>query len=130
MKKIVVNEEDIPKIYLNGVWEKEIYIDEENLCLHPGMDQPGYKTYTYIDTAQTQWQKENPKKHILKYEGSSKKGKGIPPKKMFDAQKASSKPIRISLKKSPDEKPLVNLVEPKTEKKDAKKQDRQIHTKI
>ena len=62
MEKIIVNEEDIPKTYLNGVWEKEIYIDEENLCLHPGMDQPGYKTYTYIDTAQTQWQKENPKK--------------------------------------------------------------------
>ena len=121
MEKIIFNEEDIPKTYLNGVWEKEIYIDEENLCLHPGMDQPGYKTYTYNDTAQTQWQKENPKKHILKYEGSYKKGKGIPPKKMFDAQKASSKPIRISLKKSPDEKPLVNLVEPKTEKKDAKK---------
>ena len=66
MEKVIVNEKDIPKIYLNGVWEKEIYIDEENLHLHPGMDQPGYKTYTYIDTAQTQWEKENPKKHILK----------------------------------------------------------------
>ena len=121
MEKIIFNEEDIPKTYLNGVWEKEIYIDEENLYLHSGMDQPGYKTYTYIDTAQTQWQKENPKKHILEYEGSSSKGKGIPQKEMFDAQKASSKPIRISLKKSPDGKPLVNLVEPKTEKKDAKK---------
>ena len=121
MEKIIFNEEDIPKTYLNGVWEKEIYIDEENLCLHPGMDQPGYKTYTYIDTAQTQWQKENPKEHILRYDGSSSKGKGIPQKEMFDAQKASSKPIRISLKKSPDEKPLVNLVEPKTEKKDARK---------
>ena len=83
MEKIIFNEEDIPKTYLNGVWEKEIYIDEENLYLHSGMDQPGYKTYTYIDTAQTQWQKENPKKHILEYEGSSSKGKGIPQKEML-----------------------------------------------
>ena len=65
MEKIIFNEEDIPKTYLNGVWEKEIYIDEENLYLHSGMDQSGYKTYTYIDTAQTQWQKENPKKSIF-----------------------------------------------------------------
>lgn len=121
MEKLIVNEEDIPEIYLNGVWEREIYIDEKNLWLHTGMDQPGYKIYTYIDTAQTQWQKENPKKHILEYEGSSSKGKGIPQKKMFDAQKASSKPVRIRLKKSPAGKAHVNLIEPKTEKKDAKK---------
>ena len=121
MEKILVNEEDIPKIYLNGVWESDTWIDEENLWLHPGMDEPGWKTYTFIDTARTQWQKENPKEHILRYDGSSSKGKGIPQKKMFDAQKASSKPVRIRLKKSPDGKSHVNLIDPKTEKKDAKK---------
>ena len=121
MKKIIVNEEDMPETYLNAVLRKSIWIDEENLWLHPGMDHPNWKTYTYINTAQSQWEKTHPSEHLKGYDGSSRKGKDIPQDKMFKAQKASSKPIMIELLKSPDGTTLVNLIDPNTSKTDRKK---------
>ena len=121
MKKIIVNEEDMPETYLNAVLRKSIWIDEENLWLHPGMDHPNWKTYTYINTAQSQCEKTHPSEHLKGYDGSSRKGKDIPQDKMFKAQKASSKPIMIELLKSPDGTTLVNLIDPNTSKTDRKK---------